>query len=75
MADRTYTTTVGSQTVELPLIALSDELTIALLICVDMGVAFSETAGRNQVASRPSARSSSSCASASLRTPFHDSAR
>jgi adenine phosphoribosyltransferase len=45
MADRTYTTTVGSQTVELPLVALSDELTIALLICVDMGVAFSETAG------------------------------
>ena len=37
MADRTYTTTVGSQTVELPLVPLSDELTIALLICVDMG--------------------------------------
>ena len=31
---------------ELPLVALSDDLTIALLICVDMGVAFSETAGR-----------------------------
>jgi len=31
MADRTYTTTVGSQTVELPLVALSDELIIALL--------------------------------------------
>jgi len=46
MADRTYTTTVGSQTVELPLVPLSDELTIALLICVDMGVAFAETAGR-----------------------------
>ena len=45
-ADRTYTTTVGSQAVELPLVALSDELTIALLICVDMGVAFAETAGR-----------------------------
>jgi adenine phosphoribosyltransferase len=42
----TYTTTVGSQAVELPLVALSDELTIALLISVDMGVAFSETAGR-----------------------------
>jgi adenine phosphoribosyltransferase len=41
-----YTTTVGSQAVELPLVALSDELTIALLISVDMGVAFSETAGR-----------------------------
>ncbi len=45
-ADRTYATTVGSQPVELPLVALSDELTIALLICVDMGVAFAETAGR-----------------------------
>ncbi len=45
-AARTYTTTVGSQTVELPLVALSDELTIALLICVDMGVHFAETAGR-----------------------------
>jgi adenine/guanine phosphoribosyltransferase-like PRPP-binding protein len=45
-ADRTYTTTVGSQTVELPLVPLSDELTIALLICVDLGVAFAETAGR-----------------------------
>ena len=44
--DRTYATKVGSQEVELPLVALSDELTIALLICVDMGVAFAETAGR-----------------------------
>jgi adenine/guanine phosphoribosyltransferase-like PRPP-binding protein len=44
--DRTYTTTVGSQTMELPLVPLSDELTIALLICVDLGVAFAETAGR-----------------------------
>jgi adenine/guanine phosphoribosyltransferase-like PRPP-binding protein len=45
-SDRTYTTTVGSQTLELPLVSLNDELTIALLICVDMGVAFAETAGR-----------------------------
>ena len=45
-ADRTYTTAVGSQTVDLPLVALSDELTIALLICVDLGVSFAETAGR-----------------------------
>jgi adenine/guanine phosphoribosyltransferase-like PRPP-binding protein len=44
--DRTYTTTVGSQKVELPLVALNDDLTIALLICVDMGVGFAETAGR-----------------------------
>jgi adenine/guanine phosphoribosyltransferase-like PRPP-binding protein len=46
MGDRTYSTTVGSQAVELPLVALSDHLTIALLICVDMGVKFAETAGR-----------------------------
>jgi adenine phosphoribosyltransferase len=44
--DRTYTTMVGSQAVELPLVPLNDGLTIALLICVDMGVAFAETAGR-----------------------------
>jgi adenine/guanine phosphoribosyltransferase-like PRPP-binding protein len=44
--DRTYTTAVGSQTVELPLVPLNDDLTIALLICVDMGVSFAETAGR-----------------------------
>ncbi|HEY6429710.1 MAG TPA: phosphoribosyltransferase family protein [Acidimicrobiales bacterium] len=45
-ADGTYTTTVGSQTVQLPLVQLKDDLTIALLICVDMGVGFAETAGR-----------------------------
>jgi adenine/guanine phosphoribosyltransferase-like PRPP-binding protein len=45
-ADRTYATTVGSQALELPLVALSDELTIALLISVDLGVAFAEVAGR-----------------------------
>jgi adenine/guanine phosphoribosyltransferase-like PRPP-binding protein len=45
-ADRTYPTNVGSQALELPLVALSDELTIALLICVDLGVKFAETAGR-----------------------------
>ena len=44
-ADRTYTTTVGSQEVELPLVPLNDELTIALLIMVDMGVSFAQTAG------------------------------
>ena len=44
--DRTYTTTVGSQELELPLVALSSELTIALLITVDRGVSFAETAGR-----------------------------
>ena len=45
-ADRTYSTTVGSQAGDLPLVALSDDLTIALLICVDHGVAFAEVAGK-----------------------------
>jgi adenine/guanine phosphoribosyltransferase-like PRPP-binding protein len=43
---RHYRTTVGSQVLDLPLVPLSDDLTIALLICVDHGVAFAETAGR-----------------------------
>ncbi len=42
--------TVGSQTLDLPLVPLSDDLTIALLICVDHGVAFAETAGRELAA-------------------------
>src|ERR1700678_1000819 len=45
-ADRTYSAMVGSQAVELPLVPLSDRLTIALLIMVDHGVAFAEVAGR-----------------------------
>jgi adenine/guanine phosphoribosyltransferase-like PRPP-binding protein len=45
-ADRTYSAMVGSQAVELPLVPLSDDLTIALLICVDHGVSFAEVAGR-----------------------------
>jgi adenine/guanine phosphoribosyltransferase-like PRPP-binding protein len=45
-ADRTYSTNVGSQAVDLPLVPLSEDLTIALLICVDHGVAFAEIAGR-----------------------------
>ncbi|HEY1828659.1 MAG TPA: phosphoribosyltransferase family protein [Acidimicrobiales bacterium] len=49
-AERTYSTTVGSQALELPLVDLSDQLTIALLICVDMGVSFAETAGRELAA-------------------------
>jgi len=46
----TYRASVGSQTLELPLVALSDDLTIALLICVDLGVAFADTAGRELAA-------------------------
>ncbi len=41
-----YRARVGSQQVDLPLIALSDELAVALLITVDLGIAFCERAGR-----------------------------
>jgi adenine/guanine phosphoribosyltransferase-like PRPP-binding protein len=49
-ADRTYRTHVGTQPVALPLVPVSDDCTIALLICVDLGVAFAETAGRELAA-------------------------
>jgi adenine phosphoribosyltransferase len=39
-------TRVGTQEIDLPLVPLADDLTIALLICVDHGVAFAEQAGR-----------------------------
>ena len=41
----TYRTQVGSQEIVLPLVPLADDLTIALLICVDHGIGFSEQAG------------------------------
>jgi adenine phosphoribosyltransferase len=47
---RTYRAAVGSQTLDLPLVPLADDLTIALLICVDHGVAFADTAGRELAA-------------------------
>jgi adenine/guanine phosphoribosyltransferase-like PRPP-binding protein len=47
---RTYRAVVGSQTLDLPLVPLADDLTIALLICVDHGVAFADTAGRELAA-------------------------
>lgn len=40
----TYRATVGRQQVDLPIVALDDELAIALLISVDLGVAFCERA-------------------------------
>ncbi len=49
-AAHTYRTTVGSQAVELPLVPLGPDLTIALLITVDHGVAFADTAGRELAA-------------------------
>jgi adenine phosphoribosyltransferase len=41
----TYLATVGSQTLELPIADLSEDLSIALLISVDHGVAFSRRCG------------------------------
>lgn len=42
----TYRAKVGSQEVELPLVQVAPELSIALLICVDHGLGFSERAGQ-----------------------------
>ncbi len=42
----TYSTTVGSQAIDLPLVQVADDLSIALLISVDQGLGFSEKAGR-----------------------------
>jgi adenine phosphoribosyltransferase len=46
MTKRTYSVEVGSQHVDLPLVPLGDDLTLALLITVDMGLHFMSTAGR-----------------------------
>ncbi|HMD46803.1 MAG TPA: phosphoribosyltransferase family protein [Acidimicrobiales bacterium] len=45
-----YVIDVGTQQVEVPLVRIADDLTIALLISVDHGVAFSEQAGRDLAA-------------------------
>jgi adenine phosphoribosyltransferase len=45
-----FRTAVGTQSVDLPLVPVSDDCTIALLICVDLGVAFAETAGQELAA-------------------------
>lgn len=45
MEHASYHVAIGSQAVDLPLVALSDSLTLALLITVDMGVEFMRTAG------------------------------
>jgi adenine phosphoribosyltransferase len=42
----TFRVDVGTQSVELPLVRVADDLSIALLICVDHGVMFAEVAGR-----------------------------
>lgn len=45
MVSAHYEVDVGSQRVRLPLVAISDSLTLALLITVDMGVGFIDRAG------------------------------
>ena len=41
----TYAVEIGSQHVDLPIVSLNDQLALALLITVDMGVAFMDRAG------------------------------
>lgn len=50
MSERTYSVEIGSQRVELPVVSLSDNLALALLITVDMGVRFMSTAGEELAA-------------------------
>ena len=45
MGERTYSVEIGSQRVDLPLASLNDQLALALLITVDMGVRFMSKAG------------------------------
>ena len=46
MGERTYSTDIGTQHVELPVASLNDQLALALLITVDMGVKFMSQAGK-----------------------------
>ncbi len=41
-----YEATIGSQHLDLPIVPLSDEVAVALMITVDLGVHFSERAGQ-----------------------------
>ncbi len=50
MKQTSYHVAIGSQEVDLPLVALSDSLTLALLITVDMGVGFMHQAGEELAA-------------------------
>ncbi|MGD0084196.1 MAG: phosphoribosyltransferase family protein [Acidimicrobiales bacterium] len=49
-SDRSYRATVGSQEIDLPLVQVAPDISIALLICVDHGVAFAAEAGRELAA-------------------------
>ena len=45
MGERTYSVDIGAQRVDLPLVSLNEQLALALLITVDMGVEFMSRAG------------------------------
>jgi len=45
VGERTYSVYIGTQRVDLPLVALNEQLALALLITVDMGVEFMSRAG------------------------------
>lgn len=44
--DPTFAAAIGSQTVDLPVVEVAEGVGIALMVCVDHGVAFTERAGR-----------------------------
>jgi adenine/guanine phosphoribosyltransferase-like PRPP-binding protein len=46
VGERTYSVDIGTQRVDLPLVSLNENLALALLITVDMGVEFMSQAGR-----------------------------
>jgi adenine/guanine phosphoribosyltransferase-like PRPP-binding protein len=50
VGDHSYRVQVGSQQLEIPLVPIAEDLTIALLISVDLGVAFAEQAGQELAA-------------------------
>jgi adenine/guanine phosphoribosyltransferase-like PRPP-binding protein len=50
LGDGRYRAVVGSQQVDLPLVRVAPDVSIALLICVDHGVHFAEQAGRELAA-------------------------
>jgi adenine/guanine phosphoribosyltransferase-like PRPP-binding protein len=45
VGERTYSVEIGAQRVDLPLVSLNEQLALALLITVDMGVEFMSRAG------------------------------
>ncbi|MFT4305434.1 MAG: phosphoribosyltransferase family protein [Microbacterium sp.] len=65
----TYVATVGSQRVELPIVAVSDDLSIALMMVIDHGVRFVDTAGEELAAHFAAARPEIVVAPATLGIP------